>query len=173
MNRTLCITACIVLAGLTRAEAVGEADPARIAAEPEAYVGRAVTVAVKFSKIDNGRDPWEEQGDLKTSRVIKFTTSSLGGVKCYANRTPRNMEALTKLKKGKRLILTGAVKKYRPAVKVEYDVTGRGGGGKRDAALKAGRDQMGGRRRGMRDDDRTEYGPNRYVFMVESVARAE
>lgn len=169
MERILCFAASAMLAALAIG-AVEEADPARIAAGPEAYVGKAVTLAVKFSKIDNGRDPWEEQGDLKTSRVIKFTASPLGGMKCYADRTPRNMDALTGLKKGERLILTGAVRRYKPAVRVEYDVTGRGGG----AARRDGRE--GAKRRhwwGRHDDDRTEYGLERYVFMVESVARAE
>jgi hypothetical protein len=152
MKRILCFAVFAMLAAPARAEAIEEADPARIVAEPEAYAGRAVTVAVNFLKIDNGRDPWEEQGDLKTARVIKFTASSLGGMKCYADRTPRNMDALTGLKKGGKLILSGAVRRYRPAVKATYDV-------------------KGGRRGVMREDESKEYGQALYVFMVESIAR--
>lgn len=165
MGRALFWAAAAWLSALARAAAGGEVDAARIAADPGAYAGASVTVAVSFGRIDNGREPWEEQGDLKMSRVVKFSTPSLGGMRCYAKRTARNMDALTGLAKGERLILTGAVKRCRPAVRAEYDVAGGG----------AGRGRPGGRRRrgGGHDRDQTEYGEARWVFMADSVSGGE
>lgn len=154
MKRVLLCVASAVIAALPRAGEGAEADPARIVADPEAYVGRTVTVEAEFVKIDAGREPWEEQGSLKTSRVVKFTVAPFGEIKCYAARTKPNVDALTGLKKGRDLALTGVLRKHRPTLKATVDV-------------------KGGRRRGPREIDTTERGSARYVFMVESVARAE
>lgn len=154
MRRMLLCAASALVAFAPRAGDGAGVDPARIAADPEAYVGKAVTVEVEFVRIDAGREPWEEQGSLKTSRVVKFTVAPFGQINCYAARTEPNVDALAGLKKGRGLVLAGVLRKHRPTVKATVDV-------------------KGGRRRGPREIETTERGAARYVFMVESVERAE
>jgi len=148
------VIAGLVVYGPAWAAVLKEADPARIAADPDAYVGEAVTVAVKFTKIDNGSEPWEEQANLKASSKIKFTAAPLAEIKCYADRTQRNTEALTGLKKGKKLILTGAIRRYRTKVQVTYHRKVKATG-KRITV------------------EREEKGRIRYAFIVKTIARAE
>jgi len=148
------VIAGLVVYGPAWGAVLKEADPARIAADPDAYVRKAVTVAVKFTKIDNGSEPWEEQANLKASSKIKFTAAPLAEIKCYADRTQRNMEALTALKKGKKLILTGAIRRYRTKVKVTYHRKAKATG--KWITVK-----------------REEKGRIRYAFIVETIARAE
>jgi hypothetical protein len=164
-GRALCLAACAALAAPSGARA--GTDAASIAADPEAHAGERVTVAVKFQRIDTGRDPWEEQGDLKASRVIKFTVAPFGSLKCYAARTDRNIEALARLKRGGGITLTGSVRKYRPAVRADFDVSGPGGGRGR------GRPEGKKRRRWYwHRPDRILRGAERCVFMVDSIERA-
>jgi hypothetical protein len=152
VNRSFCCAAVFTFAAFLRLAAAAEADPARIALDPDAYVGKAVTVTVKFSKIDNGREPWEEQANLKSSRMVKFTAVPLAGIKCYVDRTRLNMEALGGIKKGTRLVLSGAVRRYRARVKVTLHR----------------KDKATGKRRTV---ERTEKGRVRYAFIVETIAR--
>ena len=152
----LCFAAVFALAALPRVEAALDADPALIVVSPDAYVGKAVTVEVKFAKIDNGSEPWEEQANLKASSKIKFTAAPLAEIKCYASRTPRNMEVIEGLKKGKKLILTGAIRRYRMEVKTTHHqmVTATG------------------RRRTVEREEKGRI-RTRYAFIVESIVRAE
>jgi len=158
MRRTIAASLCAI-AGLgvycpARTAVLKEADPARVAADPEAYVWKAVTVAVKFTKIDNGSEPWEERANLKSSKMIKFTAAPFAKIKCYANRTQQNIEALTGLRKGEKLILTGTVRRYWAKAQITYDrnvrATGKRVTVERDAEERA-----------------------RYAFVVETIARAE
>ncbi|MCX6340589.1 MAG: hypothetical protein NTX71_11835 [Candidatus Aureabacteria bacterium] len=150
----LWVIAGLEVYGPAWAAVLKKADPARIAADPGAYVGEAVTVAVKFTKIDNGSEPWEEQANLKASSKIKFTAAPFAEIKCYADRTPRNMEALTGIKKGKQLILTGAIRRYRTKVHVTYHRKVKATG--KWITVK-----------------REEKARIRYAFIVETIARAE
>jgi len=153
VNCSFCCAAVFAFTAFPRLAAAAEADPARIALDPDAYVGKAVTVAVKFSKIDNGHEPWEEQANLKASRMLKFTAVPLAEIRCYADRTRLNMEALAGLKKGTRLILSGVVRRYRAKVKVTSHR----------------KDKATGKRRTV---ERVEKGRVRYAFIVETIARA-
>jgi len=148
------LVTCLMFAALPRLDAAVDAHASRIVVDPDAYVGKAVTITVKFSKLDNSHESWEEQANLKASTMIKFTAGRLGDIKCYVARTQRNMEALAGLTKGKKLILTGTVRRYRTKVISTYDVTG-------------------GRHGAVRDVKRTVRGRVRYAFMVESIAQAK
>lgn len=142
------------LAALARAEEVMKADPARIVVDPDAYIGKPVTVAVKFLRIEKDRERWEKQSNLNSSTVIKFRVSRLREVNCYATRTQRNTAALAGLTKGTKLVLAGAVKKYRTKVVTEYEAAEKG-------------------HRRVREVVRTVRGHVRYAFLVDSIARAE
>jgi hypothetical protein len=154
VKRSLCCAAVLAIAAFPRPAAAGEADPARIVVDPDAYLGRPVTVAVKFLKIEQGREHWEEQANLNEATMIKFRVTHLGEIRCYAPRTQRNTAALTGLARGTRVVLAGVVKRFRTKVVTKYEVTGKGHRRKREVV-------------------RTVRGQVRYSFIVDSIARAE
>lgn len=154
MRRLTCLAACLLTAALPRLAAAAPADPARIVVDPDRYVGQPVTVAVKFLRIEPGRDRWEEQANLNPATRIRFRVTRLKEINCYAPCTQRNTAVLAGLAKGTRLILTGVVRRYRTKVVTEYETSWKG-------------------RRGVREIKRTVRGQVRYAFLVDSIARAE
>ncbi|NLW95247.1 MAG: hypothetical protein GXY35_11730 [Chlamydiae bacterium] len=144
--------AFLIVAAPACLRATEEADARRLAVDPEAYVGRRVAIEAKFSRIDNGRDPWEEQANLKASRMVKFTAAPLGGLKCYAARSRRNVDALAELKRRDRIVLVGAVKRYRTSRKVSVTRRSKATG----RWIKT---------------EREERGRVRYGFVVDSIER--
>lgn len=145
------LAAALAAVLLARAAAGEKADPARIVLEPDAYVGKRVSIAVNFLRVETGRERWEEQANLKTSAVIKFRVSRLGDVRCYLQRTPRNVALLDGLAKGERIVLSGTTKRLRTKVVTEYEVSGKG-------------------HRRLREVKRTVRGRVRYAFMVDTVS---
>ncbi len=150
MKNFLPLSVALALAWLPSVEAAFGADAARIVLSPDAYVGKTVALAVKFTRIESKREAWEKQAHLNANLKIKFTAVPLNEIKCYADRTQRNLEALTGLKKGKMLILTGALRRYRMNVKTYYHT---------DRGVKVKRQEKGRIR-------------TRYAFIVDTIMRA-
>lgn len=143
-----------LLAAAALSGAAPGADPARIVVDPDSYLGRTVMIAVRFARVEPGREAWEGQARLTPAAAVKFRVAPLGEIRCYADRTRRNEAALAGLSKGTRIVLTGAVKRYRTKVVTRCEVRGKG-------------------RRGTREVVRTVRGRVRYAFLVDSIRRAE
>jgi hypothetical protein len=152
LNRTRCAAALLIVAVPACLRAAEKADARQLAVDPEAYVGKRVAIEALFLRIDNGRDPWEEQENLKASRMIRFTAEPLAELKCYAARSQRNVKALAGLKKRDRIVLTGAVRRYRTSRKVSVTRRSKATG----RWIKT---------------EREERGRVRYGFIVDSVER--
>lgn len=115
-------TAAAVLAGAAvacAACAAEEIDPGTIVTNPRAYLGRTVTVTVRFGKINNIFRGWESEANLKPATKIKFIAMPLAEIACYADKNAENEELIGGLRPGQELTVTGYVKKYKMEAKVK------------------------------------------------------
>lgn len=97
--------------------AAEEVDPRDIVANPKSYVGKTVTITVRFGKVNNVLRGWEDQANL--NRKLKFVASPLAEIACYADRTDANEELVAGLKPGQELTLTGYVKKGKMEARIK------------------------------------------------------
>ncbi len=138
------VIACIVACVPPRPSigAYQEVEPGQLIMSPEDYVGRYITIRVKFIKIRNVYRGWEEQANLKQDRTIKFIAAPLNEIPCYANKTNENEEIFGKLRRGQELVISGHIKKCKMESRIK------------------------GERRTVK---RKVKGPRVYVFMVKKV----
>ena len=121
--RWMAVIAGSVIAGLAAcggpARAEEEIDPGRVVANPRDYVGRTVTVTVRFGKINNVFRGWEGEANLKASAKIKFVAMPLAEIACYADKNDENEKLLGGLRPGQELTMTGYIRKYKMEAKVK------------------------------------------------------
>lgn len=115
---SLCLAAAL-LAG--SAAAYEKVEAGVIVMSPEDYVGRYVTMTVRFGKVDNVYRGWEEQANLKQDRTIKFSVSPLSKIACYADRVPDNEKLIGGLSPGQELVVSGYVKKCKMERKTKHE----------------------------------------------------
>lgn len=97
--------------------AAEEADPKEIVAGPKNYVGKTVTITVRFGKVNNVFRGWEDQANL--NRKLKFVASPLAEIACYADRTAENEDLIAGLTTGQEMTLTGYVKKGKIEARIK------------------------------------------------------
>jgi hypothetical protein len=108
------VTGFVVCHSLSAAE---EADPKAIVANPRRYVGKKVTIKVRFGKVNNVFRGWEDQANL--NRKLKFVASPLAEIACYADRTAENERLIAGLRLGQEMTLTGYVKKGKIKARIK------------------------------------------------------
>jgi len=113
------LSACVVVGFFTCdcLNAAEEVDPNEIIARPKDYVGKTVTVKVRFRKVNNVFRGWEDQANL--NRKLKFISSPFAEIACYADRTDQNEELISGLKPGQEMTLTGHIKKSKMEAKIK------------------------------------------------------
>ncbi|NLW95246.1 MAG: hypothetical protein GXY35_11725 [Chlamydiae bacterium] len=111
--------AAAILATGGGARGAEETDPAGLVANPRGFVGRTVTITVRFGKINNVFRGWEAEANLKASTKIKFAAMPLAEIACYAEKNDRNAELLGGLRRGQEVTLTGHLKKFRLETKIK------------------------------------------------------
>ncbi|MEJ2746087.1 MAG: hypothetical protein P8123_10465 [bacterium] len=110
------VTGFVVCHSLPAAE---EANPKEITASPKKYVGRTVTIKVRFGKVNNVFRGWEDQANL--NRKLKFRASPLAEIACYVNRTAENEKLIAGLNVGQEMTLTGYVKRSKIKARIKGD----------------------------------------------------
>lgn len=120
--RWMAVIAGSVIAGLAAcgpARAEEEIDPGKVVANPRDYVGRTVTITVRFGKINNVFRGWEGEANLKASSKIKFIAMPLAEIACYADKNDENEKLLGGIRLGQELTMTGYIRKYKIEAKVK------------------------------------------------------
>lgn len=97
--------------------AAEEANPKDIVARPKNYIGRTVTIKVRFGKVNNIFRGWEDQANL--NRKLKFVASPLAEIACYADRNAENEKLIAGLKTGQEMTLTGYIKKGKITARIK------------------------------------------------------
>ncbi|MCX6356761.1 MAG: hypothetical protein NT045_02620 [Candidatus Aureabacteria bacterium] len=108
-----------VLAGPSGARAAEAIDPGQIVVNPKGFVGKEVTITVRFGKIEARRLGWESEANLGQGKKIKFIVAPLKEIACYADTTKDNQEEIGSLARGQELVLTGRIRKYKATAKVK------------------------------------------------------
>ncbi len=113
------LSACVVMGSLSChcLNAAQEMDPNEIIARPKDYVGKSVTIKVRFGKVINTFRGWEDQANL--NRKIKFVAGPLAEIACYADRTDQNEKLISGLTRGQEMTLTGHIKKSKIEAKIK------------------------------------------------------
>ncbi len=99
--------------------AAAEVDPKAIVANPKSYIGKTVTITVRFGKVNNVSRGWENQANL--NRKLKFIAIPLAEIACYADRTDENEDLIASLKTGQEITLTGHIKKGKIEARIKGD----------------------------------------------------
>lgn len=96
-----------------------EMDPGRLVANPRDYLGKTVTITVRFGKINNVFRGWEGEANLKASSKIKFIAMPLAEIACYADKNDENEKLLGGIRPGQEMTLTGYMRKYKMEAKIK------------------------------------------------------
>jgi len=108
------VASFVVCSSLPAAE---EVNPKDIVTRPKNYIGKTVTIKVRFGKVKNVFRGWEDQANL--NRKLKFVASPLAQIACYANRTAENEKLIAGLKVGQEMTLTGYIKKGKISARIK------------------------------------------------------
>ncbi|MCX6339890.1 MAG: hypothetical protein NTX71_08225 [Candidatus Aureabacteria bacterium] len=113
------LSACVVVGFVTChcLNAAEEVDPKEVVTSPKDYIGKTVTIKVRFGKVNNVFRGWEDQANL--NRKIKFIVSPLAEIACYADKTDENEELISGLKPGQEVTITGHIKKAKMEARVK------------------------------------------------------